>query len=126
MNTDNHKQDSLDDLIKQVSQTDDQPGAQLNNLLKVRVHQKEALLRADENKRKISIWYLPMLLNSLAFITLDLILHVFVRNGIVLQIINGACIYLIIAGIILTIVGIKFSNLKTAFTFEWNKGGSLA
>lgn len=119
MNTHNIQSD-LDDLIKEASLSKEEPSDELNNVLKTKVRQKEALLLEKKNKRKISLWYLPMLLNCFLFFSLDIIARIFIQNNFTLQLINGVCIYFIATGIVLTIAGMKLSNLKTTLTFELN------
>jgi len=130
MNTNSHEKNDLDKLIMQVSQSygaGDKPGIELNNLLKANVREKEAaLLMAAKSKKRISLWYLPMILNSAIFTALAFMMQIIIQNSVVSQVATGVCIYIILAGILLTIAGIKLSNFKAAFTIELNKGGSLA
>lgn len=129
MSMNNDKKDTLDNLITQVSQAhieDNQPSIELNNILKAKVREKEALMLTAENKKQISLWYLPMILNIFVFTAIALMSQVFIQNRTILQIVIGICAYLAISGIVLTLAGMKFSTLKTAFIMKFNKGGTLA
>lgn len=119
------KPENLDDIIRKSTQLDEQPSTQLNNILKAKVREKEAHMSAAQEKKEISLWYLPMILNGLIFITLAFMVLILIPNSFISQVLTGICIYLTLAGVILTLAAVKLSDFKTTFTIELNKGGLL-
>ena len=62
------EQIQLEDLIRDSMNMTDVPTPELNNKLKAALYQQEAALRKQPATHKLSLWYLPMILN---LITLD-------------------------------------------------------
>lgn len=105
--------DKLDELIGNSLQTKEEPDAELNILLKARLYQAENVMRQNKGQRQISLWYIPMLLNGIMFLAIAVMCRVFISDIVILSIVTTVCTYLTIAGIVLTVAGIKYSDFKT-------------
>lgn len=121
MDINTHEFSDLDHVITQALQSGEQPSAELNQRLNAALLEKEVqMLDANETKQ-LPLWYLPMLLNSACVVSFVLMLRIFIQNSIILQIATGLCIYLVLAGIGLTLAGMKGSNFKAHLTIERKK-----
>ncbi len=104
----------------------DVPAPELNNKLKAALYQQEAVLRKQPAMHKLSLWYLPMVLNLITFSLLALFALIMIENIYLSCFAAGICVYAGVAGILLTIVGIKRANIKEDIIIRIEKRGVLA
>ena len=76
--------------------------------------------------RAFSLWYLPMILNLATFILLAIISLMLIHNTYLSYFAAGICFYIGLAGVLLTIVGVKRTNMKEDITIRIEKRGALA
>lgn len=100
----------LDQLIKDSLITYENPSVSLNSKLKIKLY--------DARHSRVSLWYVPMLLNFLVFILLNMMAQLLVQQIIILKAFHIMSVYLISSGIILTLIGVKYANLKDSLTLE--------
>jgi len=62
----------LEKVIRASLNMTDVPAPELNRKLKAALYQQEAVLRKQPAARKLSLWYLPMVLNLITFLLLAL------------------------------------------------------
>lgn len=96
----------LDKLLRDSLNEDIQPSNMLNYNLKSKIN--------EELEERRSFWYVPALVNSILFGLIAFFAVIFIDDLISKSIIIGVSMYLIIEGIVLTVIGVKFSNLKEA------------
>lgn len=123
---DNYFSEDLDQLIRESIKLEDQPSAELNNRLKAALYQQEAARQQIPVTRTISLWFLPMVLNLVTFLMLAAAALILINNMYLSYFAAGICWYIGLAGILLTIVGLKRTNLKENTTIRIQKGGKLA
>ena len=76
--------------------------------------------------RGFSLWYLPMILNLVTFIMLAGVALIVISNTYLSYFAAGICFYIGLAGVLLTIVGVKRTNMKEDITIRVEKRGALA
>lgn len=123
---DNYFSEDLDQLIRESIKMENQPSAELNNRLKASLYQQETARQQIPVTRTISLWFLPMVLNLVTFLMLAAAALIFINNMYLSYFAAGICWYIGLAGILLTIVGLKRTNLKENTTIRIQKGGKLA
>ncbi|MCI8524073.1 MAG: hypothetical protein HFI62_12840 [Lachnospiraceae bacterium] len=116
----------IEEIIRAFMKMTDVPEKELNFKLKAAVREQEALLRRESAMHKVSLWYLPMILNLIMFSLLALFALLMIENIYLSYFAAGICIYVGAAGILLTIVGVKRANIKEAITISIEKRGALA
>ncbi len=116
----------IEEIIRASMKMTDVPEKELNFKLKAAVREQEALLRRESAMHKVSLWYLPMILNLIMFSLLALFALLMIENIYLSYFAAGICIYVGAAGILLTIVGVKRANIKEAITISIEKRGALA
>lgn len=116
----------IEEIIRASMKMTDVPEKELNFRLKAAVREQEALLRRESAMHKVSLWYLPMILNLIMFSLLALFALLMIENIYLSYFAAGICIYVGAAGILLTIVGVKRANIKEAITISIEKRGVLA
>ena len=116
----------IEEIIRAFMKMTDVPEKELNFKLKAAVRELEALLRRESAMHKVSLWYLPMILNLIMFSLLALFALLMIENIYLSYFAAGICIYVGAAGILLTIVGVKRANIKEAITISIEKRGALA
>lgn len=122
---DNHSHIEIEELIRSSIKITDVPDPKLNNKLKAALYQQEAALRRQPAAHKLSLWYLPMILNLITFTLLALFALITIENIYLSYFAAGICIYAAAAGILLTIAGIKRTNIKEEITIRIEKRGVL-
>ena len=122
---DNHSKIEIEELIRSSIKITDVPDPKLNNKLKAALYQQEAALRRQPAAHKLSLWYLPMILNLITFTLLALFALITIENIYLSYFTAGICIYAAAAGILLTIAGIKRTNIKEEITIRIEKRGVL-
>lgn len=116
----------LSELIRTSMKLKDTPSPELNEHLKVSLYQREATLRQAESIHSISLWFVPMILNFVTFSLFAILALLVIANPYLAKLVAGICIYIGIAGILITAVGVKRTNMKEAITIRVQKRGSLA
>ena len=116
----------IEKVIRASMKITDVPAPELNHKLKAALYQQEAVLRRQPAVRKLSIWYLPMVLNLITFSLLAVFALIMVENIYLSYFAAGVCLYAGLAGILLTIVGAMRTNIKEDITIRIEKRGVLA
>lgn len=116
----------FDQLIRSSMQITDTPSLELNNRLKASLYQHETALGQQVPTSSISLWYLPMILNFITFMLLAGLALLTISNPYLSVFTAGICLYTSIAGIFITMVGVKRTNIKEAFTLRIEKRGVIA
>lgn len=114
----------LEEMIRTCVQTEDVPNPELNRKLKAVLYQREAVLREHPAMRRISLWYLPMILNLVTFFLLAVLALLVIENKYLSYLTVGSCLYIGAAGVLLTVVGVKRANIKD-ITICIEKRGAL-
>ena len=70
---DNRSDIEMEEAIRASMKMTDIPAPELDKKLKVALYQKEAILQKQHAVHKVSLWYLPMVLNLLTFSLLALL-----------------------------------------------------
>ncbi len=122
----NHSNMEIEEVIQASMKMTDVPAPELNNKLKAALHQQEAVLRKQPATHKLSLWYLPMILNLITFSLLALLALLVIENLYLSYFAAGICFYVGMAGILLTIVGVKRANIKEDIAIRIEKRGVLA
>ena len=120
------EQMQLEDLIRDSMNMTDVPAPELNNKLKAALYQQEAALRKQPATHKLSLWYLPMVLNLITFSLLAVLAMIMIENIYLSCFATGICFYVVVAGILLTLVGVKRTNIKEDLAIRIEKRGVLA
>ncbi|KAI4441538.1 hypothetical protein FMM80_07505 [Schaedlerella arabinosiphila] len=120
------KEKNLDELIRASMKLADEPAPELNQRLKAALYQKEAAMKKQPATRALSLWYLPMILNLAAFAMLAAAALMVISNTYLSYFAAGICFYIGLAGVLLTIVGVKRTNMKEDITIHIRKRGVLA
>ena len=81
-------------------------------------------MRGHPAVRQVSLWYLPMILNLITFSLLAVLALLVIENRYLSYLAVGSCLYIGVAGILLTIVGVKRANIKD-ITICVEKRGAL-
>lgn len=116
----------IDEIIRASMKLADEPDPELNSKLKATLYQKEVEMRKQPATRGFSLWYLPMILNLATFILLAIVSLIVIHNTYLSYFAAGICFYIGLAGIVLTIVGVKRTNMKEDITIRIEKRGALA
>ena len=120
---DNRSDIEMEEAIRASMKMTDIPAPELDKKLKVALYQKEAILQKQHAVHKVSLWYLPMVLNLLTFSLLALLALLMIENIYVSYLVAGICLYVGMAGIVLTIAGVKKANIKEDITIRIEKRG---
>ena len=112
----------LDSLIRESYSRQDIPSPVLNNSLKAELYSREAEMRKTASAKKLSLWYLPMTVNLIIFLLLGAAALVAISNPWLSFLVAGTCGYIALAGILLTVIGIRRANIKEEITVYIQKG----
>ncbi len=123
---DNRFDEKIDEIIRTSVKLTDEPAPELNNKLKAALYQQEAAMRKRPAARTVSLWYLPMILNLATFTMLAVAALMVIDNSYLAYFAAGVCLYMGLAGVLLTIVGVKRANLKETIAIRVEKRGELA
>lgn len=123
---DNHSDMEIEEVIRASMKMAAVPGTELNNKLKAALHQQEAALQKQPAMRKLLLWYLPMVLNLATFSLLAFLSLIMIENIYLSYFAAGICFYVGAAGILLTIVGAKRTNIREEIAIRIEKRGVLA
>ena len=116
----------LDRLIRKSISRQDIPSPVLNNSLKVELYSREAAMRKTSPAKKLSLWYLPMTVNLIIFLLLGVTAFVTISNPWLAFLAAGICGYIALAGILLTVIWIRRTNIKDEITVYIQKGDVTA
>lgn len=116
----------LNELIRTSMELEDTPSPELNKRLKASLYQREAAREKTAAIRSIPLWFVPMLLNLVTFSLLAILALLVIANPYLAKLAAGICVYLGIAGILITAVGVKRTNMKEAITIHVQKRGIFA
>ncbi|MCI9272098.1 MAG: hypothetical protein HFH11_13360 [Dorea sp.] len=123
---DNRSNTEIEEVIRASMKLTDAPSPELNHKLKAALYQQEAILQKQPATHKLSLWYLPMVLNLITFSLLALFALIMIENIYLSYFAAGICFYIGAAGILLTIAGVKRGNIKEDITIRIEKRGVLA
>lgn len=116
----------LNELIHASMELEDIPSAELNNRLKASLYQQEAALRQVTPAHSIPLWFVPMILNFITFSLFAVFAVLVIPNPYIAKLVAGICVYINIAGIFITFVGVKRGNMKETMVIHVQKRGALA
>lgn len=122
---DNHSNMDMEEVIRASMKMTDIPAPELNKELKAALYQQEAVLRKQPATHRVSLWYLPMVLNLITFSLLALFALIMIENIYLSYLAAGICFYVGTAGILLTIAGVKRANIKEDIAIRIEKRGVL-
>lgn len=113
---------NFDRRLTAALQTGEEPGAELNAVLKARLYQRERELQ-NRPARRLSLWWLPMTAN-LFVCGVPAVLFALPVMPLAAHLAAFALGWLAVGGVVMTFVGLKFSDLKEQLTLELpQKGG---
>ena len=115
-----------DEIIRASMRLTDEPAPELDKRLKAALYQREAALRKQPAARSLSLWYLPMLLNLATFLMLAAAALLTIDNIYLAFFAAGICLYIALAGVLLTAAGVKRTNMKYDITILFEKRGVFA
>lgn len=115
----------FDEIIRASLIITDEPSPELNNTLKAALYQQEAAMKKASAMRSLSLWYVPMILNFVVFFMLAIAALVGISNTCLSYAAAGFCFYIGLAGVLLTIVGVKRTNMKEDIIIRVRKRGVL-
>ncbi len=114
----------LDALLRAaLADPDAAPAPELDRQLKTALYQREAALRRPAT-RALPLWYLPMAANLLFSLLLAAAALLAIPNAHLALPAAGACLYLGLAGVLLTLLGLKRTRLKEDLTLRLAKRGT--
>lgn len=116
----------IEEVIRASMKMADVPAPELNHKLKTALYQQEAVLQKQAAIQKVSLWYLPMVLNLMTFSLLAVFALLMIENIYLAYFVVGVCLYVGVAGILLTIVGVKRANIKEEIAIRIEKRGVAA
>lgn len=122
----NYSETEIEEIIRTSIKIADVPTSELNNKLKAELYQRETALRKQSATHKLSLWYLPMILNLILFSLFAIFAVIVIENTYLSYFIAGISLYAGVAGIVLTIAGIKRANIKEDITIRIEKRGVFA
>lgn len=123
---DNRSKTEIEEVIRASMKMTDVPAPELNNELKAALYEQEAVLRKQPVTHAFSLWYMPMILNLITFSLLAVLALTIIKNVYLSYFAAGVCFYVGVAGILITIIGVKRTNLKEDITIRIEKRGILA
>lgn len=122
---DNRSDMEIEKVIRASLKMTDVPTPELNHKLKAALRRQEAVLQNQPAMRKLSLWYAPMVLNLITFFLLAFLARIIIENIYLSYFVAGICLYVGVAGILLTLVGLKRANIKEKLTVRIVKRGVL-
>ena len=123
---DNRSNIEIEEVIRASMKMTDVPAPEVNNKLKMALYKQEVILRKQPATHKLSLWYLPMVMNLITFSLLAFLALITIENIYLSYFTAGVCFYVGVSGILLTIVGVKRANIKEDITIRIEKRGVLA
>ena len=122
---DNRSDMEIEKVIRASLKMTDVQTPELDRKLKAALRRQEAVLQNQPAMRKLSLWYVPMVLNMITFFLLAFLARIIIENIYLSYFVAGICLYVGAAGILLTLVGLKRANIKEKLTVRIEKRGVL-
>ena len=101
------------------------PPPRLTNALKAELYARENAARREIPTRTISLWYLPMVINCIIFGLLGILSFLLISDPLLLVFAVLGCAYGAAAGIVLTVIGMKRTNMREECAIHIEKRGAL-
>lgn len=101
----------LDELIRASMQVADEAPQELNDRLKAALYERQNA-EGTQRRRAVSLWYLPMLANAALFSILAVFAVMAIPNLYLARFAAGACVYAGFAGIMITLVAVRRTDIK--------------
>ena len=121
----NNYENGLTELIRASMELEDKPSLELNRRLKSELYQREAAVPRRQIIT-VSLWYVPMILNFVMFSLFAVLALLVISNPYIARLIAGICLYISIAGVFITVLGVRRASLKEDVTIRIRKRGVLA
>lgn len=115
----------MDELIRASMELKDVPSPELNERLIASLYKQEAVMRQAVPVRSIPLWFVPMILNFVTFSLLSVLAILVIANPYLAKLTAGICAYISIAGILITVVGVKRTDMKETIAVHVQKRGIL-
>lgn len=115
----------LDELIRVSMKVTDQPTTELNNNLKASLYKRESVLRKAVSTKVISLWYVPMILNIVIFSLFGILALLLIANPYLSLLTAAVCGYAGMAGVVITVVGVKRANMKENISIHIERRGAV-
>lgn len=115
----------LDELIRVSMKVTDQPTTELNNNLKASLYKRESVLRKAASTKVISLWYVPMILNLVIFLLFGILALLLIANPYLSLLAAAVCGYAGMAGVVITVVGVKRANIKENISIHIERRGAV-
>ncbi len=122
----NHFDTQMDALIRAAVSQGGEPDPELNRKLKAAVYRQSDVMAKEPAARMLSLWYLPMILNLVTFVMLAAAAYLGIQHFYLSRVTAGICIYIALAGVLLTIAGVKRTNMKEELAVCMEKRGVTA
>lgn len=110
MENKNYEND-LNELIRMSMKLEDEPSPELNVRLKAELYQREAAMQ-KKRTHSFSLWFVPMILNLISFSLFAVFALLVISNPYIAKLAAGICLYMGLAGFLITWLGVKRANLK--------------
>ena len=120
----NNYENGLTELIRASMELEDKPSSELNRRLKAELYQREAAVPRRQIIT-VSLWYVPMILNFVMFSLFAVLALLVISNPYIARLIAGICLYISIAGVFITVLGVRRASLKEDVTVRIRKRGVL-
>lgn len=119
--------DEFDALIRESAKSGQisGPPPRLTNALKAELYARENAARRGIPVRTISLWYLPMVINCIIFGLLGILSFLLISDLLLLTLAVLGCAYAAAAGIVLTVIGMKRTNMREECAIHIEKRGAL-
>lgn len=117
--------DKLDEIIHEYMKIEDTPSIGLNNCLKAELYKQEAQSKKESSIKNIPLWYAPMVFNAIIFSLFAVFSLLAISNSFLSMFVAVICVYIAITGAVITLVGIKRTNLKEELTVHVKKRGII-
>ena len=121
----NNYENGLTELIRASMELEDKPSSELNRRLTAELYQREAAVPRRQIIT-VSLWYVPMILNFVTFSLFAVLALLVISNPYIARLIAGICLYISIAGVFITVLGVRRASLKEDVTIRIRKRGVLA
>lgn len=116
----------LDELIRSSMDMEDTPAFELNSSLKADLYRQEACMLHQPKTKAIALWYLPMILNFATFGLLAVMALLMIANPYLSKFTAAVCLYIGLAGIFITVLGVKRTRLKEDISIVVDRRGVIA
>ena len=120
---DNRSDMEIEKVIRASLKMTDVPTPELDRKLKAALRRQEAVLQNQPAMRKLSLWYVPMVLNMITFFLLAFLARIIIENIYLSYFVAGICLYVGAAGILLTLEGLKRANITEKLTVRFENRG---